>query len=163
MHDLGEGVCQRQVAADNHDMRRWLSLVALVLLLAAPACVEGSDVAAPPEQIAVAQTGSDAVEVKAHEFGFDLGRPSIPAGLTTFRVRNEGTVPHEFVIVPFDDGHYGAPVGEIEPFAPGEVRALRVSLDPGSYRIVCLQVFKLPEGAASHMALGQTEPLKVKG
>jgi hypothetical protein len=144
-------------------MRRWLPLVASVLLLAAPACVTDVHVAPPPELLAIAQTGSDAIDVKAHEFGFDISRANIPAGVATFRVHNEGTVPHEFVIVPVHDGHYGTPVGEIEPFAPGEVRGLRVSLDAGAYRIVCLQVFKLPEGAASHMALGQSEPLKVTG
>ena len=75
---------------------------------------------------------------------------SVPAGPVTFRVRNTGSVEHEFEIFEGD-----AVVDEVEGLVPGLVKDLTVTLEAGEYTYVC----KL----AGHEEAGMTGALTVTG
>jgi hypothetical protein len=99
-----------------------------------------------------AQAGT-VVDVVAHEYAFTM-RDTIPAGLTTFRLRDEGTEWHHVKLVRLDSGRtlaqmYDA-LGKGEPFpawmhflggpnapAPNQVVSVTVELEPGRYAIWC--------------------------
>lgn len=99
-----------------------------------------------------AQTGT-VVDVVAHEYAFTL-RDTIPAGLTTVRLRDEGAEWHHVKLVRLDSGRtlaqmYDA-LGKGEPFpawmhflggpnapAPNRVSSVTVELEPGRYAIWC--------------------------
>ena len=94
----------------------------------------------PPEEIDVSQAAASAIHISAKSFQFDLAASSAKAGTIDFVVSNDSLNEHEFVIVPYENGRYGMPAGEIEPFGGGETRALRAQLEPGNYRFVCLVI-----------------------
>lgn len=58
-------------------------------------------VLAPP---CAAQATPHVVEVRTREFAFQMP-DTIAAGLTTFRLRNEGAQPHHLMLYRLDDGH----------------------------------------------------------
>lgn len=115
---------------------------------AACAVLAFTSLAAP----ARAQTGT-VVDVVAHEYAFTM-RDTIPAGLTTFRLRDEGAEWHHVKLVRLDSGRtlaqmYDA-LGKGEQFpawmhflggpnapAPNQVSSVTVELEPGLYAIWC--------------------------
>ena len=95
------------------------------------------------------------VIVVAHDFAFDIPG-SIPAGLTTFDLRNRGKVIHHMGVVRLDSGHTAAegaaaiikagkgvrpawlhPVGGPQAAMPGEGSNATLVLEPGSYLAFC--------------------------
>jgi uncharacterized cupredoxin-like copper-binding protein len=95
------------------------------------------------------------VTVVAHDFAFEMPE-SIPAGLTTFDLRNGGKVIHHLGIVRLDSGHTAAeaaaaiikvgkgvrpawlhPVGGPQGTMPGESANATIMLEPGSYLAFC--------------------------
>jgi uncharacterized cupredoxin-like copper-binding protein len=95
------------------------------------------------------------VIVVAHDFAFDIPA-SIPAGLTTFDLRNRGKVIHHMGVVRLDSGHTAAegaaaiikagrgarpswlhPVGGPQSAMPGESSNATLVLEPGSYLAFC--------------------------
>lgn len=87
------------------------------------------------------------VEVRLSEYAIEMPH-TLPAGPTTFLVRNEGKKIHSFKIEgPGIDAILSKPV---QPQAAGE---LQVTLQPGEYKIYC------PVG--SHEAKGMTMKLTV--
>ncbi len=99
-----------------------------------------------------AQTGT-VVDVAAHEYAFTM-RDTLPAGLTTFRLHDEGAEWHHVKLVRLDSGRTLAQMhdalGEGEPFpawmhflggpnapAPKGVATVTAELEPGRYAIWC--------------------------
>lgn len=116
------------------------------------------------------------VDITTKDFQFQNVPESIPAGLTTFRVNNEGIFPHNAQLVQITDGHsYEDFIGYLEqnnwnppswaipmggPSAPisGEGSEATLDLIPGNYAIVC----GVPVPAAEpHYMKGMTRPLTV--
>ena len=117
----------------------------------------------PPRLIPPEQASTSAVQVEQQDYKFNLKESRASAGTIDFVVRNGGKEDHEFVIVPVEGGRYGLPIGEIEAFAPGEMRAMRAELRPGQYALVCLMVSVADDEPQSHMALGMRATFEVTG
>ena len=89
------------------------------------------------------------------------------AGEVVFTITNDGTIGHEFLIVktdisvgdiPLDGDHFAEPtdgievIDEIGEFDKGTTETLTVTLDAGSYQLVC----NLPDHYSAGMSLGFT-------
>jgi uncharacterized cupredoxin-like copper-binding protein len=94
----------------------------------------------------------DGITGTQQDFSITLSPTSFAAGDVTFNVTNQGPSTHEFVIVksdqdpgsfPVEDGEVPEDtldvVDEIEDIAPNTSQALTVSLDAGSYVVMCNQ------------------------
>ena len=141
----------------RHDVRRRRAAIVAVLAtltLIAAAC--GSD----DEGGTTAATGGEAtgggttVDVTVQEFAVLPAQDSAPAGDVTFSVTNEGPEDtHEFVVFKTDlaadalptasdgsvdeEGEGVELIDEIEDIAVGDTPTLTVSLDAGSYVLIC--------------------------
>ena len=141
----------------DHDVRRRRAAIVAVLAsltLIAAAC--GSD----DEGGTTAATGGEAtgggttVDVTVQEFAVLPAQDSAPAGDVTFNVTNDGPEDtHEFVVFKTDlapdalptasdgsvdeEGEGVELVDEIEDIAVGDTPTLTVSLDAGSYVLIC--------------------------
>ncbi|HZQ37234.1 MAG TPA: hypothetical protein VFD32_14985 [Dehalococcoidia bacterium] len=136
-----------------------VSLALATLLLAG--CAGTPAVPDQPEVLSADRAAAGAVSISQHEFRFDSTQDAVRRGVVDFAITNQGNEHHEFVIVPYSDGRFGEPVAEHEALDPGESGVLRVSLNPGRYRLVCLLVTVKPEGPVSHIALGMDRALEV--
>jgi uncharacterized cupredoxin-like copper-binding protein len=138
-------------------MHRCLPIAAGVLALMTSACersTPGHDTAAAV-QAAAAPTAANVVTIVAHEYALQLP-DTIPAGLTTFRLRNDGKQTHEAALVRLDDGKTGADViaGSKTPGPDaswahwvggpaaaipggGQQPSVTVVLAPGHYAVLC--------------------------
>ena len=87
------------------------------------------------------------MSVTGREFNLTLSRPVVGAGQVTIEFRNYGEDPHDLVLEP--SGPTWAELG------PGAVEAKKVTLSPGSYKLVC--------AIESHEELGMKATLKVQG
>lgn len=91
--------------------------------------------------------GKAAVEVRLSEYAIQMPQ-TLPAGPTTFAIRNEGQKSHSFRIEgPGIDG------SSVAVLRPGETANLQVALQAGDYKVYC------PLG--SHSAKGMTMKLAV--
>lgn len=88
-----------------------------------------------------------AVEVRLSEYAIQMPQ-TLPAGPTTFAIRNEGQKSHSFRIE--GPGIEGSSVAVLRP---GETANLQITLQPGEYKVYC------PIG--SHSAKGMTMKLTV--
>ncbi|MEX0847131.1 MAG: hypothetical protein WD023_05070 [Ilumatobacteraceae bacterium] len=117
--------------------------------------------AAPP--------GGTAVNGIEEEWKVGVDLDSVPAGPVTFTFYNAGTIVHEMLVVRSDLAVGALPVDpgtgrfaeesdrwqvvdEIPEYAPGETKALTVTLEPGTYQLVC----NIPSHYVSGMATGFT-------
>jgi uncharacterized cupredoxin-like copper-binding protein len=99
-------------------------------------------------------TDDQVVNVTMTEYTVQLGTDAVPAGKVTFRILNEGTVKHEFVILRTDLAVTALPsdpatnkvqeeatgiqhVDEIDGVDAGQQRDLTVDLKAGRYLLVC--------------------------
>ena len=73
------------------------------------------------------------VDVVAKEFVFEPKDIRVRPGMVTFRVKNEGTVEHEFMI----EGVTAHGEHTSETFAPGVTHEVEVELTPGTYPVSC--------------------------
>jgi len=140
--------------------------LAAVLVLAAAGCADG--------------TGSDSANTVTYvgtDYAFD-GPDSIPAGLTTIAIENQGSEPHQAVLIRLGEDQTleeamataaespnGLPQGVVfegGPVAsmPGQTVATTMNLEPGNYVIVC--EIPSPDGQ-THSEKGQVLPLEVTG
>lgn len=86
------------------------------------------------------------------EWSIDMDETTAMAGDITFRIKNSGTIDHEFVVVKTDIPAGAIPVqgglfvedqegidviDEIPPFAKGGTEELAIALDAGLYQLVC--------------------------
>jgi uncharacterized cupredoxin-like copper-binding protein len=104
-------------------------LLAGVALLAA-GCQRAAQQPATP---AAAPAGGQVMNVVAKEFVFEPKEIRVKSGMVTFRVKNEGTVEHEFMI----EGVTAHGEHASETFAPGVTHEVEVELAPGTYPVSC--------------------------
>jgi uncharacterized cupredoxin-like copper-binding protein len=126
---------------------------------AAPAAATASQPAAPA---ALATPGKVGVALK--EFTLKPTPTEAPAGRVTFNVRNNGAVPHEFVVLKTDkpagsllkgaEADEAGNVGEIGDVQPGAAKKLVLKLKAGHYALIC----NLP----GHYRAGQHADFTVK-
>ena len=149
-------------------------LVSMVFALAlvASAC-GGDDDGGGDTGGTTASTGATAsgttITAVEKDFEITLDSSSVAAGDVTFDVTNDGPSVHEFVVFQTDFAEDAIPtadglideatdgitvVDEIEDIAAGSAPTLSVSLDPGSYVIVCNIVGHYESGM--HVALTVT-------
>jgi uncharacterized cupredoxin-like copper-binding protein len=120
-------------------MRPTRYLATIALLLMAGACGDG---------------GGDGTAVTLRDFSIQVSQMSLPVGTTTFNVTNEGPSTHEFEVfsVPAgvdpnalaiannvaDTEAAGLEiVDEVEDIAPSTSTELTVSLEAGTYALIC--------------------------
>lgn len=99
-----------------------------------------------------AATDSTQVSGDLSEWSIDVDQNRASVGDVTFRIKNSGTIDHEFVVVKTDIPAGAIPVegglfaedqegveviDEIPPFATGRTEELTVTLDAGKYQLVC--------------------------
>lgn len=106
---------------------------------------------ATPSPPASAPDGSQGVvEVTETEFAIEVSDAEVPAGRTTFRVKNAGTIPHNLVVIQSDEGAADLPVENAmvpldqvsvlertEDFPGGETVELAVDLPAGNFVLIC--------------------------
>ncbi len=148
-----------------------LLVVVSAALLAACSGDDNNDNGTPSAAATEAQGGgakstpsaSTTVNVTEKEYSITPDKGSASAGKVTFKVKNEGTMTHEFVVfrtdlpegqLPVDastsqveeEGPGVALVDENEDIAKGKTESLAVDLSPGNYVLVC--------NIAGHYTLG---------
>lgn len=97
----------------------------LLLAILTAACARQVSVESEPPG------GQETVEVRLDEWSIDMPM-AVPAGDVAFRVRNAGSVAHNFEVE--GDGVERAFPSDL---APGETRTMTVTLTPGTYEIYC--------------------------
>ncbi|HEU4700105.1 MAG TPA: hypothetical protein VFS40_13060 [Gemmatimonadales bacterium] len=134
----------RHPSSRLHPALGWLALATLGFAL---------PVRAGHAQTRAAARAPRVVRVEAHDFAFVMP-DTIPAGTTTFRLRNAGTQPHHLMLYRLDPGrtltdvlaalraggaHPGwmHPVGGPNAIPPGGESVGTVTLTPGSYVAFC--------------------------
>lgn len=110
------------------------------------------------------------VSVSLKEWSIAATPAEAPEGKVKFSVKNEGTIPHEFVVVKSDLPPTGLPVkdgkvveeqinliDEIEPFGAGTTKSITLDLSPGKYLLICNIVEQVPgQPVTSHYQKGMT-------
>ena len=94
---------------------------------------------------------------KSNDFLFRLSTKSVPAGKVTFKVSNNGQLPHDFKLCSSNKGGTNnACTGKVTPMiSPGQKAALTVTLSKaGTYEYLCT--------VPGHAANGMKGDLKVK-
>lgn len=96
--------------------------------------------------------GPSSVTGEVKEWEVVVDKDSVPAGEVTFTITNNGTIEHEFLVVktdlavgeiPVEGDHFSenlesiSVIDEIGEYAAGTTEALTVTLEPGSYQLVC--------------------------
>jgi uncharacterized cupredoxin-like copper-binding protein len=140
--------------------------LALVLLL--NACgADGNDAngASDASPVATAAATSNDITGSVKEWEVNVDATAAEAGTVDFTIANEGTIGHEFLIVktdiapgdiPVEGDHFPEDASDIEvideigEFTKGTTEALTVTLEPGSYQLVC----NLPDHYENGMFVG---------
>ncbi|MFN3285194.1 MAG: cupredoxin domain-containing protein [bacterium] len=73
------------------------------------------------------------VQVSEKEFSIAPSPSTVSAGRITFRVKNDGSIEHNFVVLSADKKK----VAELDAIKPGQSQELVVQLQAGEYRLVC--------------------------
>jgi uncharacterized cupredoxin-like copper-binding protein len=102
--------------------------------------------------------GAEDVAVSLKEWSITLALEEAVEGKVKFEVTNDGTIPHEFVVVKSDLPPEGLPVengkvvedevnivDEIEPFGAKTTESIELDLSPGKYLLIC-NVVETPPG-----------------
>ena len=124
----------------------WLGAVITVGLILLAACGGGEKKTGR----ATTSPGSE-VNVTLKEWTLTPDKTSASAGNVTFVATNAGTVEHELVVIKtdlppdalklsgntVDEEASGKPQGEIHEFQPGKTERLALSLQPGTYVLIC--------------------------
>lgn len=125
-----------------------------------------------------ASAAANVVHVKAKDFSFDAP-DTIPAGLTTLHLMNEGKEVHQAQLIKLTDGKtyndmvaamkamkpntppptWIVPFGGPNAAAPGGTAAATSTLEPGNYALVC---FIPSSDGVPHAMKGMTRSLVVK-
>lgn len=116
---------------------------------------------------ATSETAETAVEVALGEYTIEATPASVPAGPVEFRATNNGLVPHELMIVRWDGDPGAIPAnvygvverdplgdalrGRIRSVPLGETCPGTVTLEPGSYALLCSLV---DDGTSPHYPQG---------
>jgi uncharacterized cupredoxin-like copper-binding protein len=155
------------------DMFRRASFVALVLLSVVAASCGGNDTggtsASSASTPAEPPGTSGVVDATQKDFAIGLSPTTANSGPVEFQITNQGPSTHEFVVFKTDLAPDALPlnkdgdvdeegpgvkhIDEVEDIASGATEQLKVSLQPGSYVVVC----NLP----GHYKLGMHAPLTI--
>jgi len=137
--------------------KTWTLLAAATVLVIGTACSDSgsSTASAAATQPSSAPVATD-VGVNLNQWSVAPTKTSLPAGQVTFAVTNEGTIPHEFVVLKTDteaadvaigkfegepdrinEDTSGNNVGETGDLEPGATKSLTLDLKPGHYVFLC--------------------------
>lgn len=147
----------------------------VIAMVATSACAMSGDVA-HADSTAGADTTAAApheMHVVARDFAFEIP-DTVPAGMTTIRLENEGPDMHHFFLVKLAEGktldnllaetkgdalpEWAVPVGGPNTPVPGGESAITVELEPGRYAALC--VIPAPDGIP-HVAKGMSTSFEV--
>ncbi len=117
-----------------HLARRALAAAVVMGVLAACGGASEPDAAADSPV-----DGGTVIEVGATEFAFTASSTELPAGVVTFDLTNNGSMPHDLVLE--ED-----PGGSTSTVGAGESDSFTVTLEPGTYTLYC--------SVSNHRALG---------
>jgi uncharacterized cupredoxin-like copper-binding protein len=113
--------------------KRWFCLMTVLLLAIVIAACGGNN--RPDSQVAnrdsTSLNGGATINVAVEDFNFTLDSSQLNAGATTFVVKNNGSMRHDFAIS-------GNGIKQrTEKIDPGETTELTVELEPGTYTYIC--------------------------
>jgi hypothetical protein len=134
--------------------------------------------AARYEASAAAATPAHVLDVVARDYAFDLAADTVPAGRTLVRLKNAGTELHHVILLKLDGGRHvndlfeamkaGGPaakppawvheVGGPNAPAPGGISEGAVTLEPGTYAMLC---FIPSKDGTPHVMKGMAKELTV--
>jgi uncharacterized cupredoxin-like copper-binding protein len=111
-----------------NSLRQHLATITILTLLVTITACSGGAKNAPATII---PSGSSTVDVTLTEFKIDMPQ-TLPAGPTTFVVKNAGTAIHNFEI-------QGQGIDQVFPsnLAAGDTQSMEVDLKAGTYRVWC--------------------------
>ena len=158
---------------------RGIPLVLVAVALAA-CTAKSDDQAAPADSAGAAASGASSgsaprvVTIVATDYAFDAPA-EIPAGLTTFELKNQGKTLHHAQLVRLDSGktsqdyikafkpgtplpEWAVEIGGPNASNPGANANATVNLEPGNYAIICF--VDIPDHVP-HFAKGMVRDLKV--
>lgn len=116
------------------------------------------------------------VEVRMFDFAYSIP-DTVPAGVSTWKVVNDGPQPHEMIVLKLNDGvafpdllahlqengEAGMPavaIGGVQGLTVGHTGYWTYDLVPGEYAVIC--VIPDPETGLPHLALGMIAPFTVE-
>jgi len=124
-----------------------------------PEATEPADGGAPtatqaaPDATEPANGGAETtIDASLTEFDIALSSATAAAGAVTFAVSNDGTIPHDLIVIktdldpaslPYDDSAFAADlsglnvIGTMDPLDVGQAAELAVELDAGAYVLIC--------------------------
>lgn len=123
-------------------------------------------------------TEAPAADVEVRMFDFAYSIPdTVPAGISTWKVVNDGPQPHEMIVLKLNDGvsfdellahlqangEHGMPavaIGGVQGLTVGHTGNWTYDLVPGEYAVIC--VIPDPETGQPHLALGMIAPFTVE-
>ncbi len=112
-------------------LSRWkIALMLSAAALVFAGCPRRGPEGQPPGQPTPPPPSAQVVNVSMREWAFDPSPLVARAGRTTFTIKNDGAVEHNFLI----ENKAGA---QIEAIQPGASKTLDVELTPGQYTIFC--------------------------
>ncbi len=131
---------------------RWLVVIPTAVLLIATACSKSGSSTSPSGSVA----GGGDVAVTLKQWAVTPTATTIAGGSVTFAVKNDGTIPHEFVVLQtetpagdfpietfegeadrIDEDTAGTNVGETGDLNAGATKSVTIDLAPGHYAFVC--------------------------
>jgi uncharacterized cupredoxin-like copper-binding protein len=142
-----------------------LAALAIALMIAGCGSDKSSDASTPPAatQSTTAADGNT-VDASLTEWAIADKEQTVKAGKVTFNATNDGSAPHELVVLKTDKpaGDLGSggevsekdSVGEVSDIEPGKSGSKTIDLKPGKYVLIC----NLP----GHYAQGMHTSLTVK-
>lgn len=111
----------------------WRWDVAVVLSAAAlvfAGCPRRGPEGQPPGPATPPAPAAQTVNVSMREWAFDPSPLVAKAGRSTFRIKNDGAVEHNFLVE-------NKPGAQVDAIQPGGSKTLTVELTPGQYTIFC--------------------------
>ncbi len=127
-----------------------VAAIAALAMLAFAAC--GSEGSSNGSDGSTKGDGGTQVAVTLDDYSIEPSATAVPAGDITFSVDNVGATEHEMVVIRTDldpadipvENHEAneeapgmTPMGEVEDVQPGASTELKLTLEPGSYMLLC--------------------------
>ncbi|MFL5737368.1 MAG: cupredoxin domain-containing protein [Actinomycetota bacterium] len=139
-------------------IKTYAMLGAVAMLMVTTACSSGTPSAASETstEATPAASGSGSVSVNLNQWSVVPSTTNVAAGPVTFDVANQGTIPHEFVVLRtkteasdiavgkferepdrINEDTSGTNVGETGDLNPGASKSVTLDLQPGHYVFLC--------------------------
>lgn len=132
---------------------RWSRGIGLVVVATVGVTLGGCSSSSAPKNVAAtaATAKPTTVGVTLKDFGVASAYASVPSGSVTFSVKNNGAIPHEFVVVKSEltvdklpqfeqklvDEKQVQVVTKLAPMDAGKQHDVTVALQPGKYILLC--------------------------